>query len=441
MDLQSVRCLEDRHPGATAYVLYPGLGAALLTAEQLGPGPVIAIDEAARELVRLGRTSNAYVLQIDAPVFPSPELADATLITVPRLARHRPGCKVGAVLDSAEGLQGKRPSVLPPNAGAELVAVELARLMGCGELVLIGFDAWIAAAEGFCRYDLPHAATDDRLRCEGIKLQLRGLPARFYSAVADRFLPASTAELTVITATGDRPLTLAMGRWWLLRQSLLPAQWIIVDDGQEPLPHSLRWGADYVYRQPAPDEVGQTLTKNLLVALSRVRYPRIVLVEDDDWYHADYLRVMNRALDLYDLVGQGEAIYYHYPTAMWHRHPNLRHASLAQTAFTAEAVPSFTEICAQAESAFVDMPLWKRLVGKRRVLPGSPPLSIGMKGLPGRRGLGFGHVPGGEFVPDFGGRLLRRLLDADYAVYETCLGPLHAPHVPAEEPRPAAKCG
>jgi hypothetical protein len=438
MDLLPLRCLEDRHQGATAYVLYPGLGTALLSAEQLGPGPVIAIEEAARELVRLHQAQQAYVLQVDSPVFPSPELAKATLVTIPRLARHRPGCNVAMLFESGEDLQGKRPCRLLPDARAELMAVELARLMGCAELVLIGFDAWLAAAAGFCRYDLPHAAPVDRLRCEALKLQLRGLPARFYSAVAERFLPVASAELTVITATGDRPLTLAMGRWWLLRQSLLPAQWIIVDDGREPLPPGLRFAADYVYRQPEPHESGQTLTKNLLAVLSRVRYPKIAFLEDDDWYHADYLRAMNRVLDLYDLVGQGEAVYYHYPTAMWYRHPNLRHASLAQTAFTAEVLPLFTEICQQAENAFVDLPLWKRLPAKRRVLPGSPPLSIGMKGLPGRRGLGFGHVPDGKFLPDVGGQFLRRQIGDDCAIYEACLGPRRT-HLVAEAPRPAAR--
>jgi len=58
-----------------------------------------------------------------------------------------------------------------------------------------------------------------------------------------------------------------------------------------------------------------------------------------------------------------------------------------------------------------------------------------MKGLPGRRGAGFGHVPDGKFLPDAGGRLFRHLVgEADYAVYAACLGPLHAPHVVLERP-------
>jgi len=438
MDSQNVRCLEDRHLGETAYVLQPGLGTAILKAHQVGSGPVIAIDDAARELGRLGRDGGLYVLQHGAPVFPDLDLIDATLITTPRLAKYRLECKERIVLASVDELQGKRPCTLTPDAAAELVAIELARLMGCAEVVLIGFDAGLNEAGRFCRYDQPHSASVDRLRYEAVKLQLRGLPARFYSAMCDRFVPLSSSELTVITATGDRPLTLAMCRWWIMHQSLLPGQWIIVDDGREPVPPDVWFAADYVYRQPEAPASGQTLTKNLLLALQRVRYPKVVVMEDDDWYHADYLRVMDAALDLYSLVGQGEAVYYHYPSAMWYRHPNLRHASLSQTAFTTEAAAVLTEVCAQADTPYVDMALWKHLPNKRRVLPGSPPLSIGMKGLPGRHGLGFGHAPDHKFLPDPDGRLLRGFIGDDYAVYEECLGPAHAPHVVVEELSPPA---
>ena len=161
---------------------------------------------------------------------------------------------------------------------------------------------------------------------------------------------------TLLTPTRNRPEAFDLLQQWIEAQTHSERyQWIVVNDGQEP--YSYRMNQEVLIRTPAESE-GPSPHQNLLHAVPSIRGDKILIVEDDDYYHPDYLKVMAALLDDYALVGEGRAVYYNVRTRRYLLWSNLTHASLAQTGFRAEALPVLIEGCRQG-SAFVDIHLWK----------------------------------------------------------------------------------
>jgi hypothetical protein len=239
-------------------------------------------------------------------------------------------------------------------------------------------------------------------------------------SLADHIRPASAVpDLTLITPTGDRTQAFALCERWIRRQTawLVVAQWFVVDDGARPTP--VTHNQEHVRRLPEPGE-GHTLVKNLRLALSLpIRGSKILFIEDDDWYGPEYLATMSRLLDADPLVGEGNAHYYNLKTRQWAYMHNAGHASLCQTGVTLQAVAFFASILDQSKTPFVDMTLWQTWRGKRRIftMPDDHPLSVGIKGMPGRAGIGSGHrpdFPGMEDAPDLARLRLWLGADADH---------------------------
>jgi len=191
--------------------------------------------------------------------------------------------------------------------------------------------------------------------------------------------------ITILTPTRDRVSTFKLCRKWVKRQTLKPAQWIIVDDGDDPIPENLREGSDYIRRERKVDDPEHTVRVNISTGLDFVKYEKVIIVEDDDWYHPQYLEQVAKALDNYELAGQGGAIYYHFPWKKWFDHQNRKNCSLCQTGFRKEIISWVKEIAKMSNNCFLDLDLWRNFHGKRFVLYGRPPLVIGMKGLPGKK--------------------------------------------------------
>ena len=85
--------------------------------------------------------------------------------------------------------------------------------------------------------------------------------------------------ITAITPTGDRKLASDLCRQWMQNQTVKPDQWIVVDDGKQPI--SKPPGADYIYRKPERGEPRFTMLLSLKMALSRVKGDKILIMEDD----------------------------------------------------------------------------------------------------------------------------------------------------------------
>src|SRR6202041_2809393 len=97
--------------------------------------------------------------------------------------------------------------------------------------------------------------------------------------------------------------------------------------------------------------------ENWLAAIPAIKGDRIIVAEDDDWLHADFIGTLSTLLDHRRLAGLRGDLYYKLPLRKYMRLGNVHHASLACTGFKREMIP-FIERCKLHRSVFLDMYLW-----------------------------------------------------------------------------------
>lgn len=207
--------------------------------------------------------------------------------------------------------------------------------------------------------------------------------------------------ITVITPTGDRPEAFKLCRKWIAHQTVNPDQWLIVDDGKEPLKFAPVGYEKYIRREPQPTDPKHTLTVNVAEALKYVTGDKILFMEDDEYYAPTYIEEMSMRLERFQVVGIGWAKYYHLPTGGYVEHKNMNHASLAQTGYRKEVSGLIKKCVARGmEKEWLDCQIWAETMKTQGSLNKIPcnifrdidnPLYVGMKGLPGRNGIGIGH--------------------------------------------------
>jgi hypothetical protein len=221
--------------------------------------------------------------------------------------------------------------------------------------------------------------------------------------------------ITAITCTGDRHATFKFCEMWMSRQTKQPDQWIIVDDGKTPTEVCYKSDklVQYVRREPKVDDPPHTLGLNLRTALPRVLWDKIIFIEDDDYYRPDFVEKMDKWLDKSNICGQPNAIYYNIQYRWWHQHSNTSHASLCQTGIRKDLIRFLLPLCEQ-NLRYVDIDLW-RIAQGRHYLDVGDRLCVGLKGLPGRGGIGTGHETQSANDPDYSH--FRKLLGEDAAVY------------------------
>jgi hypothetical protein len=250
--------------------------------------------------------------------------------------------------------------------------------------------------------------------------------------------------ITAITPTGDRPLAMSLCERWMIHQTVKPDQWIVVDDGTAPITPTTTM--EYVRREPRAGDPRHTLAINLLQAIPLIKGDKILIIEDDEYYAPAYVEEMKKHLDSGTIAGITQNRYYHLPTGGYYMMHNKGHASLAQTAFTNAFVPTFRNaVEASMFVDFLDIRMWRMakqslnrgfkfggraLTTRMRTTSQMPknelvlfsdadrPLYVGIKGLPGRNGIGMGHNPGMYLVKDtIGRRVLKQWMPQDYQVY------------------------
>jgi hypothetical protein len=240
------------------------------------------------------------------------------------------------------------------------------------------------------------------------------------------------SNFTVITATGDRPLCLSFLKKWMEAQTYPPSCWIIIDDGKIPMKESEYMDLpDYttlLRRNPTEDDPKHTLNINLMASLPYVEGDYIIFCEDDEYYAPEYLATMSRYLKEYEVVGICRSRYYHLPSYRYYIHPNYDHSSLAQTGIRTSFLETFSGLL--NGDPFIDMRIWKTVANKNDLLWGKARfltkgheingkkgylfddsigdkfIYVGMKGMPGREGIGSGHKGMGIF--DYDQSILRK---------------------------------
>lgn len=237
--------------------------------------------------------------------------------------------------------------------------------------------------------------------------------------------------ITIITPTGGRPEAFERCTRYVQRQTYPgPYQWIIVDDVQTPpaaLPQmDKRFSVETI--SPKPLWTSTTWTKstqwrNMIAALERARGEYVFIIEDDDWYHADYIAAMMQCFARgIDLVGMQPARYYNLRfNAFREFEATIDRASLCQTAWTKALNTHVIDIC--REETWIDGTLWQGIHhtpwknSKEFILDYKV---VGIKGMPGRDGFSNAHRDvsrvGWQNDPDRS--RLRQWLGLDAALYD-----------------------
>ena len=227
------------------------------------------------------------------------------------------------------------------------------------------------------------------------------------------------ADITLITATGDRPEALALCEKYMLRQRFRGRiQWLVVDDGKVPCIPSK--GQEYLRREPSAEDRQPTLALNILTVLPFVESDKILFIEDDDWYAPEYVEYMFHALDNAIIAGEGNAIYYNVFSRRYYQHGNTGHASLCQTGLRFnEDTRKLLEDILQTQEKFIDILLWQKINGSKHLsIVHKQPLCAGIKGMPGRKGIGSGHNPNERYIEDPELAYLKNLIGDDVKNYE-----------------------
>jgi len=237
-------------------------------------------------------------------------------------------------------------------------------------------------------------------------------------------------RITALTCTGDRPEAFALCEKYMARQTLKPFQWIVVCDGKTPTKCNM--GQEFYYR---PNYVGPESLKNKVreVVTSRmVKGDALQFFEDDDFFDPRWLEFCAEKLEKYDMIGEGRAIYHNIRGRYWNRHDNMNHASLCSTAIRTSMLAAVSASCSNPNRWIDDM-LWQKPHLIKKVFDplhtnSGKPLTVGIKGMPGRVGYSWQHVRRPiEASDDLDLEYLRYLIGDDAKFYESFYQPNEKP--------------
>lgn len=243
--------------------------------------------------------------------------------------------------------------------------------------------------------------------------------------------------IALITPTGGRPKQIELCAKWMRNQTYnKPVLWVIVDDCDPITTDFLTsdyMGANWLVARIYPDQKWQkgmnTQSRNLMLGIElaeKWKPEHIYIIEDDDYYSPKYLRLMEarfrnvNANEEYDLIGEMNSVYYNPMRQTFKRMINRQHSSLFQTGFSKNLIPQFKRILEQ-NMKFIDISLWKGLKVENKRLYRESNTAIGIKGLPGRGGIGIGHVDRALKLPDRQLTFFKSILGKDYKEYESLI--------------------
>ena len=190
--------------------------------------------------------------------------------------------------------------------------------------------------------------------------------------------------VTLITPTGDRHLAFSPCCRYIAAQTYQgPLQWVIADDGDTFLdttnvPKNIE--LVHLKRQGVRDK-SKSITGNVSACLFQVKYDKILIIEDDDFYKPEYIETTLLRLQNADMVGEGNSRYYNIAFNKFRINRNLEHASLFQTALKADFLEYVWVSCLKRTSAFIDTRLWNKEGIPRKRVFADKLTSVGIKGL------------------------------------------------------------
>lgn len=194
----------------------------------------------------------------------------------------------------------------------------------------------------------------------------------------------------IITPTGGRPDALLLLAGYINRQTYSgPMHWIIVDDVDPPskvptMRDGIRMSVIY---PPWRWSGANTQAQSMACGLEHVPDDAsLIVMEDDDWYSPQHIETRVDELQTSELVGERVARYYNVASMRYRIIPSIVHSSLAATACRGGALALLRHIC-ESGSRRIDIDLWSHYQGHLS----NTAHVVGIKGLPGRAGIGVGH--------------------------------------------------
>lgn len=229
----------------------------------------------------------------------------------------------------------------------------------------------------------------------------------------------------LITPTGSRPQQIQHCADWMRAQTYTDeVTWIIIDDclpvTTDFITENFRdWKIIKIYPKPTWQRGMNTQGRNIsagidIVSRLATEEDIIFIIEDDDYYKPIYLERMIIRMGNYKLIAETNTIYYNVITRSFADNCNKQHASLFQIAFKPSLIPFFIQ-CLQAK--FIDCTFFS-IVNKSLInLFHDGTLAVGIKGIPGRGGIGAGHSLGFMHNNDSGLLALKSIIGEDAEKY------------------------
>ena len=201
-------------------------------------------------------------------------------------------------------------------------------------------------------------------------------------------------RIYALTPTGARPEGLALLGEYINAQTYRgPLTWVVVDDctPTSRIPR-VRDGVDVIRVLPAWQWQPGTSTQAASMAAGLKEIPDDVILfilEDDDVYLPGYMDTMLEAMGVLYLAGERDARYYNVTTGRWRVIPGKIHSSMASTVCRGGALALLRALCKSGLGRMLDVNLWKQFTGSKKLM--ATHNVVGIKGLPGRPGIGVGH--------------------------------------------------
>ena len=244
--------------------------------------------------------------------------------------------------------------------------------------------------------------------------------------------------IALITPTGSRLEQFKLCAMFMQRQTYKEkVTWIIIDDAYPVTTDHVGegfkddWTIIKIY--PTPIWTGSnTQSRNIAAGIDALlanykedQIEAVFMIEDDDYYRANYLQRMMDRFGKYKVIGEMNTVYYNVFYRNYFANRNTSHVSLFQLAFKPEMIPLF-KTC--YEERFIDFKFFEKLhaqlyVNRNEVLLfNENNLAIGIKGMPGRKGIGAGHGNTMNMLPDSQMIYLTSQIQEDAKLYEGYYG-------------------
>lgn len=223
--------------------------------------------------------------------------------------------------------------------------------------------------------------------------------------------------INLITPTGGRPEAFKLCESYIKSQTYKgPYQWCVIDDFTPYTKCTM--GQTYIRGPRAWEPEINTQRYNLDAALEHMKGDFIFFIEDDEYYHPTYIERMLEMLRHVQIVGLGNSKYYYVPAGGYKVMNNYQHAALSQTAIRKELLPMY-KAALHSGQLFFDIILWQKCIEKRLPMAvlSNTNLSIGMKGMPGRMGIGSSHREKKDYLLDPGHGKLKEWLGEAHKNY------------------------